>query len=88
MKLGLYTNKLALCCNVLEDLAKEGTGTNEVEVKAWIRSANRKIEKGRCRSTLDKGRYKTKFRIDMRYIGNGMKIRIEQAKEDWSEIRS
>ena len=79
---------MALSWKFLEDVAKEGIGTNEVEMKAWIRSANQEVKKGKERPTLDKGRYDLKFRRDRKYIGNEMKLRVEQAREDWSELRS
>ena len=84
--MGVRCNKLALSWKYLEDMVKNQVAVNEVEREAWNRGANREVKKGRDRPR-NKGRYCEKFQRDRIYIGKQMKIRAQQAKEDWMEER-
>ena len=70
----------------MEDLVRNEIGVNEVEREAWNRAANRAVKKG-LRRPVEKGKYSKEFQRDRTYIGRQMKIRAQQAKEDWWEQR-
>ena len=86
-KLGQKTSRLALSWKFMEDLAREGVGNNEVELRAWKRSANREVKKGKEWPKLDTGRYDREFTRDRKYVRMVMKTRAEHAKEDWIHVR-
>ena len=76
-KLGKKVTMLALEWKLLEDLQREGIGTQEVEARAWRRQVFREAKKGRGMKALVKGRYNRVVKRDKNFVGNEMKYRIE-----------
>ena len=77
---------MAAAWKLLEDLVRREVGVNEVERDAWNRTANRIVKTGRDRPKK-KGTYDCSIRRDKKYVGNLMKIRAKQAKDDWEQER-
>ena len=63
-KLGTLASNLALSWKLIEDLAEESIGVNEVEMAVWTRSVNREVKKGNARPDLEKGKYSREFQRD------------------------
>ena len=81
-------NDLALSWKYVEDLAEESIGVNEIEMQVWNRTMNREVKKGMKRPALEKGKYGKELQRNKNLIKKQMKLRAEQAKEDWMTVRS
>ena len=79
---------MALSWKLLQDLEEQKIGVNEVEAEAWKRQANREVKKGKEWPKGRRGRYEGDLRRDEKYIEKQMRIRAQQAKEDWQEARA
>ena len=86
-KLGRRVNKLVLSWKFLGDLHEEGLGVNEVEAQAWVRTVNREVKKGRQVKDRKRGWYRNGLRRDQEMIKVQMKVRVQQAKEDWLHVK-
>ena len=48
---------------------------------------NREVKKGRQKPALEKGRYSKIIVRDKKYVENMMKMKTEEAKKDWEDVR-
>ena len=72
---------MALAWHLLRDLEARKVGTNEIEAQSIARTWNRMLKKG---YGLEKP---SQTRRDVGYISGLLKLRANQAKEDWYEAK-
>ena len=80
-KLGKRVNRLALEWKLMEDLSKEGLGTQDIEARAWSKQINREVKKGRGKPDLAKGRYSKIVSRDRKYIEMEIRRKTVEAKK-------
>ena len=88
-RLAKKTNQMALALKLMEDLADQGIGTNEVESQEWRRRQARQAKMGIKNVTPEKGRIKkiSLVKEDRINVKKQMVMRASQAREDWKEAK-
>ena len=76
----------ALAWQLLRNLERKGIGTHEIEFDSLKRSWQREVKKGYDKDLKEFGRSLV-HRRDQEYVKGLLRLRAEQAKQDWEQCR-